>query len=148
MRKIFAAALMAASVMVPAAASADPLEESCALIDALARNGAEGGLKQLTMMAQGWNDQDVAKLGPMMAPVLGRFDYASGTPFEIAAFGDSLQEHFIVMNLKGGGSVYMRVLYEGNGSRPPSFINIDFQSKYYDIMAKPLAQPPVRLRCN
>lgn len=148
MRKIFAAAVMAASLMVPAAASAEPLDDSCALVDALARNGAEGGLKQLTMMAQGWKDQDVAKLEPMMAPVLRRFDYAGGTVYEVAGFGDSLQEHFIVMNLKRGGSVYIRVLYEGNGTRPPSFVNIDFQSKYYDIMAKPLAQPPVRLRCN
>ncbi len=144
------AAVLAASTLglSTGAASAGPIDESCALVDALATGGSPAGLVQLARMARRWNDDDAARLGPMMGPVLGRFDYRGGSVYEIAALGNALVEHLLVMNMQTGGSVYIRLLYEGNGTAPATFVNIDFQSKYYDIMKKPLMKAPAAIACE
>ncbi|MBB4304491.1 hypothetical protein GGD81_003550 [Rhodobium orientis] len=141
----FAASAFLAAAAAPAAAA--PLDESCALVDALVAGGGAGGVRQLSEMARSWNEADRAKLEPLMLPVLAKFNYARGEVYSIAALGDSLQEHLIVMNLTSSGSVYMRVLYEGNGSGI-SFINVDFEAKFHDILKKPVLMEPVELPCN
>ena len=141
----FAASAFLVAAAAPAAAA--PLDESCALVDALVAGGGAGGVQQLSQMADAWGESDRAKLEPLMLPALSKFNYARGQVYSIAALGDSVQEHLIVMNLTKGGSVYMRVLYEGNGSAI-SFINIDFEPKFHDILKKPVLMEPVELPCN
>lgn len=142
--KIIALAAGIALSMAPAHAA--PVDESCAFVKALSTAGAQGGIDQLMKMASGWSQDDAAKLGPLIGPVLAKFQYADGEVYSIAALGNMLHEHLVVMGLTTGGAVYMRLLYEGNGDGL-SFINIDFQAKYHDILKKPVLQEPVRMTC-
>ena len=146
MKKFFAAIAMSLG-LAATPASGSTLDQSCAFVRALESGGAESGVEHLMHMARDWKPEDAAKMKPLIGPVLARFDYASGDIYAIAALGESLHEHLVVMQLKTGGSVYMRLLYEGNGGEL-TFINIDFQAKFHDILQKPVLQEPVRLSCN
>lgn len=149
MRSLLAAIIAAVVLSAPltAPAKSAPLEESCAFIDALVAGGAKAGVDQLMRMAGNWAEDDAAKLGPLVGPVLAKFQYAGGDVYSIARLGKSLHEHLIVMRLQSAGSVYLRLLYEGNGGEM-SFINVDFQAKYHDILQKPVLQEPVLLPCG
>ncbi len=149
MRSLLATALAAFLAISPltAPAKAAPLDESCALIGALASGGAKAGIDQLMRMAGNWAADDAAKLGPLVGPVLAKFQYSGGNVYSIANLGNSLHEHLVVMRLQTAGSVYLRLLYEGNGGEM-SFINVDFQAKYHDILQKPVLQEPVLLSCQ
>jgi len=147
-KKILAATLILFGLGATSPAlSASPLEQSCAFANALASGGADAGLEQLRVMTAAWKPEDANKLGPIIGPVLARFNYVGGEIYSIAELGDALHEHLVVMRLRPSGAVYMRLLYEGNGSTI-TFVNIDFQAKFHDILKKPILQEPTRLTCD
>lgn len=144
MRKMLIA--VAAASLMPTPALADPKADMCELTAILANEGVAAAVEYTEGLASGWPEDQRAKLGVVVGAELERFAYSGGQVYQTAELPGAIEEYFITLNLQGGGSVYLRVLYEGSGG-PLTFINIDFKASYYDAIERPFLQPPKPVTC-
>lgn len=146
MRRILFAAVAAASLTHAGAALAGPKEEMCEWVAILGNQGVEAAMRFTEKLASVWPPEQRAKLGVVVGAELERFSYKGGQVYQVADLPGAIEEFFLTLNLQGAGSVYMRVLYEGNGG-PLTFINIDFKASYYDAIQRPFLQEPQPVPC-
>lgn len=140
-----ATVLTMAGFATPAWAS--PAEEMCKFVAAAAAGGAPAAIGYIDSIAQHWGDDARAKLPVVVGVEMEKFDYSGGQVYRIANLPNIVEEFFLTFNLDTiASSVYARVLYEGDG-QDISFINIDFNSSYYDITDRPFMQAPVEVDC-
>jgi hypothetical protein len=144
MRKTLIAA--AAASLLSAPALADPKAEMCELTSILASEGAEATVKYIEDLARLWPDEQRGKLSAVIGTELKRFTYRGGQIYQTAELPGAIEEYFLTLNLQGGGSVYLRVLYEGNGGSL-TLINIDFKGRYYDAIERQFLQQPKPVPC-
>jgi len=142
-----ATALAAALMLASPPALATPKEDMCELVKILAGEGVQAAMKYTEQLAALWSPEQRAKLSVVVGAELEKFNYRDGQVYEIANLPAVIEEYFLTLNLTGTGSVYMRVLYEGNGRDELHFINIDFQASYHDSIKDPFLQPPKPVAC-
>jgi hypothetical protein len=147
MKRTLAAAATAASLMSAGSALASPKDDMCELISILTKDGVEAAMAFTESLADVWPAEQRAKLGVVVGSDLEKFTYRGGQLYQTADLPGTIEEYFITLNLVGAGSVYLRVLYEGNGQEL-NFINIDFKSSYYDALEKPFLQAPQPVSCS
>jgi hypothetical protein len=144
MRRTLAAAALA---LAATPALATPKEDMCRFVSILASEGVSAAMAFTEQLADLWAPEQRAKLGVVVGSELEKFDYRGGQVYEIANLPGAVEEYFITLNLIGRGSVYLRVLYEGNARDPLAFINIDFKASYHDAIRDPFLQPPKPVAC-
>ncbi len=147
MRGLLFAAAAAASLVNAGAALASPREEMCEWVAILATKGVDAAMHYTEKLAGQWPPEERAKLGVVVGAELQKFSYIGGQVYQIAELPGAIEEYFLTLNLKGGGSVYLRVLYEGNGG-PLTFININLKSSYYEAIDRPFLQEPKPVPCS
>ncbi len=140
-------AAAAAATLLAAPAQASPQSDMCTFVEILASEGVDAAIAYTEELAELWSPEQRAKLGVVVGTELEKFDYRGGQVYQIAELPGVIEEFFITLNLTGAGSVYLRVLYEGNGRDALSFINIDFQASYHDATEAPFLQPPKPVLC-
>jgi hypothetical protein len=132
--------------MLAAPAWADPASEACELVAVLADEGARPAVAFLEERTGHWSDDQRSKLGVVIRPELEKFTYVGGQVYRTAELPGAVEEYLLTVNLTGTGSVYLRLLYEGNGGEP-ALINIDFQASYYDVIERQFLQTPEAVDC-
>jgi hypothetical protein len=142
---LIAAAAVAALTSAPALAG--PKDDMCRLVSILATEGVPAAVTFTEELAELWSPEQRAKLPVVVGAELEKFDYRGGQVYQIAELPGVVEEYFLTLNLTGSGSVYLRVLYEGNGRDALSFINIDFKASYHDALEDPFLQPPKSVAC-
>ena len=143
-------AAFAGALMVGAAghANAAPADDMCKFVAAAAAGGAPAAIGYIESISKHWDDNARQKLSVVVGSEMDKFSYSGGQVFRIANMPGVVEEYFLTFNLSNiASSVYARVLYEGDG-KEIKFINIDFNSSYYDITKQPFAQPPVEVDCG
>lgn len=129
-------------------AFASPAGEMCKFVAAAAAGGSPAAIGYLDSIAKNWSDDARAKLPVVVGVEMEKFDYSDGQVYRTANLPGVVEEFFLTLNLDGiASSVYARVLYEGDGDNI-SFINIDFNSSYYDITQQPFMQTPTEVECG
>lgn len=139
------ALLFLAAASLPALA--DPQSDACAFARILTKDGSGPAITFLEGLADQWSADQRSKLAVVVGSELAKFQYQSALVYQVANIPGSIEEYLAVMNLRGTGSVYVRLLFEGNGSNP-KFINVDFRASYYDILQPPFFQQPTPVTCG
>lgn len=147
MRAMSRACAAAIIALMSTPALADPKDDMCKFVEILARDGVPAAIAFAEELAELWAPETRAKLGVVVGSELEKFDYRGGQVYQTANLPGAIEEFLLTLNLTGSGSVYLRVLYEGNGRGPLSFINIDFQASYYDAIERQLLQSPKVVAC-
>lgn len=138
------AALVGFSTPVLAA----PADDMCKFVDAAADGGAEAAIDFVKTISKHWNDNQRDKLSVVVGTEMEKFTYSSGQVFRIAHLPGVVEEFLLTLNLDTIiSSVYARVLYEGDG-QDLTFVNIDFNSSYYDVIERPFLQEPEAISCR
>ncbi|MGH6923481.1 MAG: hypothetical protein ACRED5_07050 [Propylenella sp.] len=142
---LIAAAAVAA--LAPAQALATPKDDMCEFVSILASEGASAAMTYIDKLADLWPPEQRAKLGPVVGSEMEKFDYRGGQIYQTAVLPGVVEEYFLTLNLTGGGSVYLRVLYEGNARDALAFINVNFWSSYHSAVEDPFLQAPQPVTC-
>lgn len=129
------------------ASANNALASSCNLIQALISKGGDGGVSEVISQVQHWPSDERAKLRALMVPQLRLFSSISGEVYLIADLGEYMQEHLVVIEATGIGSVYFRIVYE-KFNDDLALALISFQAAYTEISKQAFAQVPRKLSCG
>lgn len=144
----FSFLIFAAVASFGAPAFAAPGNDMCRFVAAAADGGADGAIDYIKTISKHWNENQRDKLSVVVGTEMEKFTYSGGQVYRIAHLPGVVEEFFLTLNLDTiVSSVYARVLYEGD-SQNLTFVNIDFNSSYYDIISQPFLQEPEPINCR
>jgi hypothetical protein len=144
---ILAAAASALSLVALKPAFADPKSEMCELVKVLAEEGVSAAIAFMEKATPTWTDEQRTALATGVGAWLLKYeDFRGGQVYQVAHLPGVIEEYLLTLNLKGGGSVYLRVLYEGNGG-DVALINFRYRADYYEAIETAFLQPPAPVSC-
>lgn len=144
---ILAAVASVLSLVAAKPVLADPKSEMCELTRVLAEEGVGAAIEFMENATPTWTEEQRRTVATGVGAWLLKYrDFRDGQVYQVANLPGVIEEYFLTLNLKGGGSVYLRVLYEGNGG-DVALINFRYKADYYEAIETAFLQPPEPVTC-
>ncbi|WP_172299986.1 hypothetical protein [Pseudoruegeria sp. HB172150] len=143
-RQIAFIALTAA--VYSASAAAEPLEQSCRILDVVGNNRAGMVNELVEEISTRWPQSNRDGAQQNFAKLLEEQVFSGGTVYQIAKLGDDVEEHLILLRLKLGEIAGIRLLYEWSPDGM-AVTNLEFKRKFVEYAERPFLQEPVALDC-
>lgn len=133
-------------ILVPSTAYANPVEFTCGLLSAIGGNNPDAVAPALEVMTSRWSEENRSTAVNRMETLAAGGVFAGGNVYRIAALGEDLEEHIVILRLKAGEVSGLRLRYEWtpDGSRLVSF---EAKRQFNELMAAPAMQPPEPISC-
>jgi len=143
-----AALALALALAAPSAttAEADPQDQSCALLTVLGDNAVLGTEVAIDDLAARWAPQTRAAAQESLGALVAQNLFAGGTAYRLARFGDDLEEHLLLLRLRGGEVAAIRLIYEWAPDGPTLTV-LDFKRRYTELPPAPYSATPQPLDC-
>lgn len=126
---------------------AAPQEDSCTLLDIIGGNKTTEVEVALTEMADRWLTQSRVAVVEQLQQILAPAPFIGGSVYRVAKLGDDLEEHIMLLRLRRGEIVGVRLRYEWtpDGLKLTGF---DLKEKIDELSVIDFGGAPVEIACS
>lgn len=136
----------AALAIWPALVSAEPIEQSCRLLDVMANNQADEVETLMTEVAARWPALNRVAAIERLQELLATAPFVDGSVYRTARLGEDLEEHLVVLRLAAGELAGARLLYEWTPTGPALTV-FDFKQEFPELITGQLLPQSEPLAC-
>lgn len=139
-----------AAFAVLAMASADAAglsEKSCAVLDVIGADRADGLAPLFADLGAHWPKENREGLVSRLTELLGALDFAGGNVYLLNKLGDDLEEHLVLLRLSDGEVAGMRLRYEWT-PEGMKLVKVNFERKYEDYLPNAAGGSFQKLSCD
>lgn len=146
--KLFGINTVAVLVVLAGAAPAvaAPQEDSCALLDIIGGNKATEVEASLTEMADRWLTKSRIAVIEQLQQILTPAPFVGGSVYRVAKLGDDLEEHIMLLRLRPGEIVGVRLRYEWTPDGL-KLTGLDLKQKIDELSVLNFGGAPVEIAC-
>lgn len=126
---------------------AAPQEDSCALLDIIGSNKTTEVETALTEMADYWLPQSRVAVIEQLQQFLTPAPFIGGSVYRVAKLGDDLEEHVMLLRLRRGEVVGVRLRYEWT-SDGLKLTGLDLKDKIDELSILNFGGAPVEITCS
>lgn len=141
--------LGAAALVVTLGASpgqADPVADTCAIAQALGGNARLEINAAIDSIAERWSPENRAAAKSRFGEFAAEGLFAGASAYRMIRFGDDLEEHLVLLRLRGGEVAAVRLIYEWT-SEGPRMTVLDFKRRYSELSPAPYPAMPEAISC-